>query len=251
MAHLVTRSAKKFFREVKSPGDAARFCWRVLMPIDPRVRLGHGWIWGKLPRMELSQVLPGIESTSVLILEAHNRNLVATPMLEETAVLLAIVKHVGAKKIFELGTFDGSTPPDAKIITLDLPPNWDGKLSFEMPKDFQNVPDTKIVGRRFHNTPHHGKIQQVLGDSAKIDWSELPGPFDLIFIDACHYYDYVVKDTQNALKHISPNGVIVWHDYGSFKDVSDAVDETAAQIKVHAIAGTRLAVGFPGMKAAA
>ncbi len=257
MPGLVVRSAKKFFREVRSPGDAAKFCWRMVMPVDPRVRLFHGWLWGNLPRMELSQVLPGIESTSVLIVEAYKSNLVATPMLEEIGVLLAILKYTGAKKIFELGTFDGSTtlnlaantPPDAQIVTLDLPPDWDGKLSFELPEVFQNVPDTRIIGRRFHNTPYESKIQQVLGDSAKIDWSALPGPFDLIFIDACHHYDYVVKDTQNALKHITPQGVIVWHDYGSYKGVSDAVDETAAKFKVHAIAGTRMAVGFPGMSA--
>jgi len=229
----------------------------MLVPVDPRARLLHGWLWGNLPRTELSEVLPGIESTSVTIVEAYKANLRATPMLEELGVLLAIVKYVGAKKILELGTFDGSTtlniaantPPDARIVTLDLPPNWDGKLSFEMPRDFQNVPDTKIIGRRFHSTPYENKIQQVLGDSAKIDWSALGGPFDLIFIDACHYYDYVVKDTENALKHITPQGVIVWHDYGSFKDVSDAVDETSAKFKVHAIAGTRMAVGFPATRA--
>lgn len=256
MSGLVVRSAKKFFREVRSPGDAAKFCWRMVMPVDPHLRMGHGWLWGNLQRMELSQIIPGIESSSVLIVDAFRPNLQATPMVEEIAALLAILRHTGAKKVFELGTFDGSTtvniaantPDDAEIVTLDLPPNWDGKLVFELPEVFRNVPDTRIVGRQFRNTPYAGKIQQVLGDSAAIDWSALPGPFDLIFIDACHHYDYVKKDTENALKHITPKGVIVWHDYGSYKGVSDAVDEAAAKFKVHAIAGTRMAVGFPAMK---
>ena len=255
MDALVMRGAKKFIREVKSPGDAVKFCWRMLLPVDPHVRHSHGWIWGKLPRLELNQVMPGIGSTSIVILEAYQRALGTTLDVEELASLLAIVKFVGAKKICEVGTFDGSTalnlaantPPDAQIVTLDLPPDWGGDLSLQTPKEYQNITDRRTVGQRFRNTPQEGKIEQVFGDSAMIDWSKLPSPFDIVFIDGCHYYDYVAKDTQNALKYLRPEGLIIWHDYGSFKDVSDVVDETSAKIKVSAIAGTRLAVGFRGV----
>ena len=40
--------------------------------------------------------------------------------------------------------------------------------------------------------------------------------------------------------------MIVWHDYGDIKDVSQVVDETARQITVHVVRGTRLAVGWRG-----
>jgi predicted O-methyltransferase YrrM len=252
---LVKRSATKFIREVRSPGDAARFFNRVLLPVDSHVRQCHSWIWGKLPRLELNQVMPGIESVSIEILEAYNRALGTTLDIEEIASLLAIVKFCGAKKILEIGTFDGSTAlnlaantaPDAQIVTVDLPPNWSGDLSISTPKDYQNITDRTAVGRRFINTPYQRKIEQVFGDSATLDWSKLPVPFDIIFIDGCHYYDYVAKDTQNALKYAHTEcGLIIWHDYSYFKDVSDVVDETSTKIKVRAIAGTRLAVGFLG-----
>ena len=38
------------------------------------------------------------------------------------------------------------------------------------------------------------------------------GPYDLIFIDANHAYEFVKKDFENALKMISPNGIIAMHD---------------------------------------
>jgi len=38
------------------------------------------------------------------------------------------------------------------------------------------------------------------------------GPYDLIFIDANHEYDFVKIDFQNALKNIADHGVIALHD---------------------------------------
>ena len=259
MSNLATRSAKKFFREVKSPRDAVKYCWRVVMPVDPHVRQSHSWIWGNLPRHELKQVFPGIEKTEVRILEAYDRALGMTLNIEEVASLLAIVKFSGAQKIFEIGTFDGgtalnlaaNTSAETQITTLDLPPDWDGEFTADTPKELRNLTNRKTVGQRFVNTPQQKKITQVFGDSSAIDWAQLPVPFDIVFIDGCHSYRYVAKDTENALKYVGPGGLILWHDYGYVKDVSDVVDQTASEIKVSAIAGTRLAVGFPGLRAAA
>jgi len=36
--------------------------------------------------------------------------------------------------------------------------------------------------------------------------------FDLIFIDGLHQSQQVIKDVQNALKFLNPNGIIVLHD---------------------------------------
>jgi predicted O-methyltransferase YrrM len=254
MNNLATRSVKKFFREVKSPADAVTYCSRVLLPVDPHVRQCHSWVWGRLPRVELKKVLPGIELIAVFILEAYNRASGITLDIEEVASLLAIVKFSGAKKIFEIGTFDGSTalnlaantPDDAQIVTLDLPPDWSGDFSSETPKELRNITNRRTIGQRFLDTPQQRKITQVFGDSSTIDWTNLPVPFDIVFIDGCHYHDYVAKDTQNALKYVGVGGLIIWHDYGYVKDVSDVVDETSTKIKVSAIAGTRLAVGFLG-----
>jgi predicted O-methyltransferase YrrM len=256
MDGLVARSVKKFVREVNSFDDAVTFCRRILLPVDPRVRQTHSWIWGKLPRLELRAVLPGVEAVSISIMDPCDRKHGMTLDVEELATLVAAVKFWGAKNILEIGTFDGSTalnlaantPADAHIVTIDLPPDT-GPLSIDVPKDYQFITGGDVVGRRFkQNTEYQKKITQVWADSASLDWSSLPGGFDIIFIDGCHHYDYVLSDTENALSILNPNGLVIWHDYGYFKGVSDVVDETSRTMKVRAIAGTRIAIGFAGVQ---
>ena len=51
-------------------------------------------------------------------------------------------------------------------------------------------------------------------------------------------------DTENAMRHVKPGGIILWHDYGIIEDVSRAVDEYQQTLKVSVVRGTTLAVGF-------
>jgi predicted O-methyltransferase YrrM len=115
-----------------------------------------------------------------------------------------------------------------------------------VPRVLDNFTGPASAAAQFRNTGYATKIRQVYGDSAAIDWADLGGPFDLIFIDGSHYYEYVKSDTRNALACLSAGGLVVWHDYGMIEDVSRAVDEVASDVSVVAIRGTRLAVGRPG-----
>jgi predicted O-methyltransferase YrrM len=171
--------------------------------------------------------------------------------VEEIAALATIAKFVRARNILEIGTFDGNTalnlaansPDDTAITTVDLPPSGNGKLKIEVPKDYSNITNRDKVGWQFHGTEHASKIKQVFGDSAELNWETLsPYPFDFVFIDGCHFREYVQKDTENAFRSSRPGGVVVWHDYGYFKHVSDVVDAIAEQRTVYAIGGTRLAI---------
>lgn len=174
---------------------------------------------------------------------------------EELCCLLLVAKAVHAKKVLEIGTWDGNTSlnlaanMDGKVVTVDLPPDFAGddhKATLTYPDAELYVTDRAQLGRQFHGHPLAPRIHQVYGDSAKLDWSTLGSPFDLIFIDGCHDFEYVASDTANARKHVAPGGAIVWHDYAMLWDVSRVVDLTARsadELKVHAIEGTRLAVG--------
>jgi predicted O-methyltransferase YrrM len=256
MGGLAVNAIKKFFREVNSPTAAADFFWRLMIPVDPHLRRRRGWIWGKLPRLELGQAFPGIEKISIVVLDAYNRHSRALEM-EELAALLAIAKFHDVRSLLEIGTCDGSTAlnlaantqPETRVFTLDLGPDWNGEFAIKTPAGHQYPTSADIIGQRFLGTPYEKKITQVFGDSAKLDWSSLPVPFDMVYIDGCHSYEYVLHDTQNALKYVRPGGLIAWHDYSYVKGVSDVVDEASSYMKVCAIAGTRLAIGFvPGVQ---
>lgn len=243
---------KNILAAIKDPGRVISFVWRRMFPSDSEASRIASWGYGNIPRVPITDVFPGIEKVDVMMLKVFNRAIGTSLDPQEILTLCAIAKFISAKNICEMGTYDGNTalnlaansPADALITTIDLPPNWNGQFELDVPQPYINVTDRTTVGSQYKDTRYSQKITQIFGDSAKIDWSELAIPFDLVFIDGCHYFEYVNKDTKNALKYLKPGGLLVWHDYGMIKSVSKVVDQTAKRIKVKAIRGTRLAVGF-------
>lgn len=212
----------------------------------------NSWKYGEKERvMEISDVFPGIDSVDIEIINCFSRVIGTSIDPLEVLYLNAIARHVNARRICEVGTYDGNTilnlaantPENAVLVTIDLPPDWDGALSIDVPESRRNITDRSRVGIQYRGTEYEKKIVQVYGDSALLDWDNLGGPFDLVFIDGCHEHRYVESDTENAYRCLDENGVIVWHDYGQIEDVSDVVDSFQDRFEVSVIAGTRLAVG--------
>ena len=70
------------------------------------------WAWssGNLPRLTLGDIFPGIEACrDVSVRKPESRTIGASLDLQELIHVLCIAKHTHAKRIFELGTFDGFT----------------------------------------------------------------------------------------------------------------------------------------------
>lgn len=225
---------------------------RRIFPKDSEAKRIASWWHGNLPRVRLSEIFPGIEEISVNLKRTYDRTIGTSVDILELVTLVTIAKFIQARRVLEIGTFDGNTalnlaansPNDALVVTVDLPEDWTGGFQIEVPTDHQNVTDRKVTGRQYLKTPEQSKIVQVLGDSAKLDWSQMHGPFDLAFIDGCHSYEYATLDTKNVLPQMRPGGVVVWHDYGQIPEVSRAVDEAAGLKSIHVVRGTRLAVGL-------
>ena len=181
----------------------------------------------------------------------------------ELLVLVAIAKHIKAKYVVEVGTFDGNTALNlaeqmlremGSAFTIDFNPMWDGSYALtagdtsdnshrKLDTHFRAGGYDPTLGRQFHGHRHEARIRQVLADSAQLDWSTLPQS-NLVFIDGNHSYEYVKSDMENAMKDSFPPGIVVWHDYGQIPSVSRCVDEFAGRLKPQALRGTRLAVGF-------
>ncbi len=259
MSARIQQLASYWKQGVASPGHALEYVIRRAVPFgipfkDLEAYRITTWRHGRLPRTHLTQIFPGIETVDVKLLNLYQRKIGLSMDAAEVMSLCAIVRFLGARKIAEIGTYDGNTtlnlaanvPDGGCVTTIDLPPNWDRKFVYDVPNSHWNVTDRNRVGIQYRGMEYENRIRQVLGDSATVDWQRLDPPFDLIFIDGCHYRDYVKADTANALQNIRPGGVIVWHDYGDIRHVSQVVDETARQITVHVVRGTRLAVGWQG-----
>jgi predicted O-methyltransferase YrrM len=126
----------------------------------------------------------------------------------ELMILNKLVQRQNPNLIFEFGTFDGRTAINfaanaraAKIITIDF----------------------ALQPRLFDNKPVAANIECKFGDSTKFDVSAYRGKVDFIFIDGGHDAPVVTNDTLKALEMVSPDGVIVWHDYRDFKGVQEAI----------------------------
>jgi hypothetical protein len=64
----------------------------------------------------------------------------------------------------------------------------------------------------------------------------------LVFVDGSHAYDYTVTDTETAMNLVKKGGVIIWHDYGIWKDVTRALEDLEQRNNwgLRNIAGTSL-----------
>ncbi|MBI9087305.1 MAG: class I SAM-dependent methyltransferase [Desulfobacterales bacterium] len=168
---------------------------------------------------------------------------------EELRILCAVIRARQPQTIFEIGTFKGGTTlrmaanSQAQITTLDLPAKGhrDHRLPEMNDPELDVYPD--IPGIRFRGSPHARRIEQVLADSRTFDYSPYFGKMDLVFVDACHHHDFVIRDSMNAFKMRSPGGMIVWHDYADYAPgVMRALETVHGRFPLVHIAGTSLAV---------
>ncbi len=211
------------------------------------------WSYGDLPRTDIGTIVPDVDNVSKLVMHFPlKRTQDLSIDLIELGYLLSIVRHTGAKKILEIGTWDGNTAlnlaanvaDDGMVTTVDLPPDATGAMVLPISSMLNNMTDRNQMGIQYKNTPEEKKITQVYGDSAKIDWQTLGGPFDMIFIDGCHAFAYVKSDTEAALSVLANGGTIIWHDYGMIQDVSTYLDKLASKLPIQIIKRTRMAVAY-------
>lgn len=217
-------------------------------PKDPFVVRMARWNHGTLPRIPLSEAFPGVKPMRIDLHRCFEWSKGTSLDAYELLVLLALAKSRDVRRILEIGTFNGNTAlnlaantsDDARVVTIDLGP--DRKPELPVPEKYLNITDQTRVGYQLEDSDYRRKVHQVFGDSARLDWGALGGPFDLIFIDGNHHESYVRSDSENALRHRAPGGLIVWHDYGMIADVSRVIDELSTRVPIACLQGTRFAV---------
>ena len=107
---------------------------------------------------------------------------------QHSIFIAELAKLSNCKKYLELGIYDAS---NINIISsvVEYTVGVDNSKMFTIEGDFI-----------FH---------EKTTDQFFLDNKEL---FDIIFIDADHQYESVVRDFENALKILNPNGIVLVHD---------------------------------------
>ena len=200
----------------------------------------------------LEQSALPVEYLGALFPEVHGSAVAVTPDVAhpfelpygERLVLAAICRWLEPRRIFEFGTFTGTTTrlladlaPEAALETVDLPAD-------EMVHDPWV---DEVVGLAFDAPGYAHRIRQHRVNTRNLDYAALEGPWDLVFVDASHEYKDVLHDSRRALEMVSPRGLIIWDDYQpAVPGVVQALNEMqAAGCPIVRIASTRLAVHRP------
>lgn len=146
--------------------------------------------------------------------------------------LLALLQQKNPKQIFEFGFMRGgtfyhyflNTKENTTVHSLDMNP---GNMS----------PMVKQL------LDQHPQLKLHVGNSMQFDSSPFTSQMDFVYIDGAHDYETVKVDTANAVKMLSPGGIVVWDDYHpEFPGVFNCVNEFSGSVKnVYHIKGTKLA----------
>ena len=191
-----------------------------------------------LPERSMVELFPGIDTVHVTtpVSELYRPRDMVVP-LPELLTLAAICRYIKPRRIFEIGTYTGSstlemainTPDDTEILTLDLAPG-------------------ELIGSAFHDSIYNSKIGQLYGNSLEFDYTPYEHSIDLVLVDANHSYECVSSDTEKAFSMLRPGGVIVWDDYRWLEEhfecsgVTRFLNEFQAKRPLFSIAGTRFAI---------
>lgn len=165
-------------------------------------------------------------------------------------LLATVAGALQPRKIFETGTFRGVgaltlalNAPDAEIYTVDLPDlAADTETLTKGDKEWVRL-SRGCTGVAFEGLPEAARIHQIRANSLTFDAAEIATGVDLFFIDGGHSYECVKADTENALKVLSQNGVILWDDYTWFlPGVHGYISELRKSLPLKRIAGSQYVI---------
>lgn len=256
--HTTLRLPQRLLRRAHSYRSGVRFLGQYLYAVTRSLSLLTGGLvspdgrrrirelatalgYGPRPRLPYValKALVGPE-VSIRVLEADISEW--NVRLVDLVAINSIVARCAPQTAFEIGTGDGLTalnmagnmPDGGRLHTLNLPPDRAG------------LPNEQKVGERFQGVPLEEKIVQLYGDSMSYDFARFHGAMDLVFVDGNHRAEAVANDTGAALRMVrGPGSVILWHDYGFRRGVTEIVDRLRERFsregRLVAIQGTWIA----------
>jgi predicted O-methyltransferase YrrM len=155
-----------------------------------------------------------------------------------------LARWLHARDVFEIGTYNGLTArylasnvEQASIRTLDLPAGAAPALSLDSGDGLHlgvALAEPALDAER---------VLFLRGDSAVFDFRPFEGSCDLVYVDGAHSFEYVLSDSERALRMLRERGAIVWDDYRrGMAGVVRALDLLSTREALYRVPGTRLAV---------
>jgi len=74
--------------------------------------------------------------------------------------------------------------------------------------------------KRFAKEIDAGQVLVFEGDSATEMEEREDGTYDIIYIDASHYYEGVYKDAMVSIRKLKPDGFLIFNDYIYFDHIA-------------------------------
>lgn len=134
---------------------------------------------------------------------------------EHWVAFAALAQRLPARRILEIGTYDGETArllaalfPDARVTTVDLP--HDDPRFAKLYEREEPAVRARFVERQLANT-RDPRIELLLVDSFLLPERVAPG-FDLVWVDGAHRYPSVAWDLGNAYHLATQEGWILCDD---------------------------------------
>jgi predicted O-methyltransferase YrrM len=197
----------------------------------------------QIPPVNVLDICPGTQRWTLQSFPSVGASV--SPM--ECAALAALSHLVGAKRVFEFGTYKGvsttqlalNLAPGGMVFTLDLPEDHPA-YSLPIPKPEER--QIAAEGGKGILIPRDllDRVTFLSSDSATFDETPYLGSMDLVFVDGAHSYEYVKNDTEKGWNMLRPGGVLAWHDcVSNHRDVVKYIKEFGFDAKL--VNGTALA----------
>jgi len=248
------KNIRRFAAELIPPAVSRLFKAKPPVLLNESKDDDHKAVEFLIPAKRPTEIWPAFTTTEVTMLPRHLRDHLWAMPENELLVLATICKLLNPVNVFEFGTFTGgstlaiaaNTPRDTEIVTLDIPPAERRSHRTGVGSD---IPFDYVIGESYLGTRFESKISSIRCNTTSFDPTPYQGKMDLVFIDADHSYSFASSDTQKAMKMLSPDGVILWHDYRWDDDTPECIGVTHCVNEFHQqnercveILGTRFAV---------
>jgi tRNA A58 N-methylase Trm61 len=196
-----------------------------------------------IPLINVLDICPGSQRWSLQSFPSVGASV--SPM--ECAALASLSHLVGARRVFEFGTYKGvsttqlalNVAEGGMVFTLDLPEDHPAyTLPIPKPEERQIAAE----GGKGILIPRDllDRVTFLRSDSATFDESPYLDSMDLVFVDGAHSYEYVKNDTEKGWRMLRSGGVLAWHDCNAqHRDVVRFIKEFGFDAKL--VSGTALA----------